>query len=870
MAFSRTLPACGGDRLAAALRQRLPAALIDEFQDTDPVQYRIFRRIYHERTGDGPARSLFLIGDPKQAIYGFRGADLFTYLSAVADAGDRCYTLGVNWRSAPPLIDAVNQLFTRPTAPFVYDRIRYLPVEAAPHAVDTVRWPDGAPEGPLRTPLEILHVPSPDGRPLASSRLGPRLPGAIAAEIARLLDEGASLDRRPLGAGDLAVLVRTNRQAVDMQRALRHIGVPSVLHSETNVFDTVEAEELETILQAVAEPASASRVRLALATEPFGVTAGELLAFQEDETGWETWLARFQRWSERWRSRGFVAMVQTLLGELAVESRLLRRVGGERQVTNLRHLIELLQAATTNEHLGPAALVRWLAEQRDGRRAAPEAAQQRLESDAAAVQVVTVHKAKGLEYEIVYCPYLWESAALREEDAKTPRFHDAAAGDRLTLDLGSPERDRHTALAQREAHAEATRLLYVALTRARQRCAVVWGNFRARAQAPLGHLLHPAPSPSSDSGGALEATASHLESLGEETLRAELAALAASSGGAIGLRELSFGPVPRYRAPRPDIPALAERRSERSLPRSWRIASFSSLAAGSHVPTEDADEGIDRDAAPSPSPTPTSSGEEERVRLHAFPAGTSAGNFFHRLLEHIDFARVEEAATGQRVADELAAHGYDVSTWQDPVWRALVDLTATPLTLDPEPLTLQDVSRAARLDELPFVFPVATGGGPALTPRRLAAALAPFAPDELPASYVSSLGALSFAALTGYLKGFVDLVFRHERRWYVVDYKSNFLGERPADYHAERLPAAMAHSHYFLQYLIYVVALHRYLRLRDAAYDYERDMGGVFYLFLKGMAPSTGAEHGVFRHRPSAALIAALSAFFDGPQEEQP
>lgn len=869
----------GGAILAKTIRQRFHAALIDEFQDTDPIQYEIFRRVYLDTNA-----VLFLIGDPKQAIYAFRGADVFAYIQAKHDAASAPRTLNINRRSDPRLVKAVDTLFGRLTKPFVFDDIPFIHVRPAPDAIDHL---GGTAAG--QPPLRILYV----DRAIAERGQGgvinktwgeQPLTRAVAGEIVRFLESGATIDGRPVEPGDIAVLCRKNKQAALMQETLRELGVPTVLQTEASVFEAPEAAEMQRVLLAMGGPADSRAIRAALCTPMLGQSAADVCALDRDEQRWDDWVGQFTLWHDLWTQRGFVAAFGALLDSQDVQARLLGLLDGERRLTNVLHLMELLHAASTEERRGPHALVQWLTQMRtdsDARAAlAGEAAQIRLESDAGAVKLTTVHKSKGLQYPIVYCPYLWDGALLSANDEKAVRFHDADDHNALKLDIGSSERDAHAALAEREVFAENLRLLYVALTRARHCCTIVWGQFRHAESSALGYVLHQPRG----SDHPREATAAHIKSLrkapDDRAFRAELEALAASAPDAIGIADLSIQPVDRYTRMVAEAGALRCRVASRSLHRTWRVSSFSALAASGATISEPAETGLDHDAtidiAPSEEPPPQPA-DETLVVLHDFPRGTRAGQLVHQVLQDLDFEASGPIAS-EVVAQLLGRFGFE-GKWAVPLSRAIADVLATTLADGATPLRLRDIPLSRRLNELEFILPVADESrieqlGTATTPRpqgpalltaaRLARIFARYATPPVPSGYAQQVRDLGFSALAGFLRGFIDLVFEHDGRWYVVDYKSNMLGPQADDYRPSKLSEAMSQHHYFLQYHLYVVALHRYLASRLPDYDYDRHFGAVYYMFLRGMAPGYAHHNGVFHDRPPRLLIERLSAVLAG------
>jgi len=831
--LDKALHGPSGTALAERLREKYRAALVDEFQDTDPTQYRIFRRIFA-----GGSAPLLLIGDPKQAIYGFRGADVAAYLGARGEAGERVYTLDVNWRSDAALIQALNTLYGRVSRPFLLEDIAYQQVRAAQTA-ERLRTRDA------RAPLDLAVIEVSDSGADALLRQVAR---HVASDIAALLTDDASVHDgtrfRPLAASDIAVLCRTNKQAAEVQLALSERGVPSVLSGDASVFDSDDVGQLERALTALAHPGDARALRSFLCSLYGGYDAHQIFALEADDTRWEVQRARFARLHETWLSHGFMQALRGLTAAYQVEHRLLARSDGTRRITNLWHLAELLAEASLSERLGPLGLLRWLAlVQRDAALRSElvgDAHELRLESSDDAVTLTTVHKSKGLEYPLVYCPFSWDAAELRKNDKQFLRFHDPAHDNALTLDLGTAAAKEYQVLATREVMEEALRLLYVALTRAKHRVTVVLPSVDKLASSALGYTLL--------GGGELDALKTQLSGLiASGALRQELGTLGFGAR-ALGLRESG-----RYVSRASHALTAQARPVRRALDHSYRVASFSALIARERTSFGEA--GIDRDAvsaASEPAPERDEARAPSTLALGAFPRGAVAGQLVHEVLEHALFDGSE--AELEAVADRLVrARGYEAELTPG-LTRGLWSALHTPL--DEAGLTLASLGKHARVDEMEFVFPVDS----LLTPRLLERVFrAHKAPSALP-SYASDLRELGFDALHGYLRGFIDLVFRHQGRFYIVDYKSNWLGPEAEHYGPEPLARAMADHHYYLQYHLYVVALHRYLAQRVPQYDYERHFGGVYYLFLRGMAPAHAARCGVFFDRPPRALLDTLDA----------
>lgn len=831
----------GGPALAGRIRERYRAALIDEFQDTDPVQYEIFRTLF-----GGPEHVLFLIGDPKQAIYGFRGADIFAYMRAKEETGENGYTLGRNWRSAPSLIAAVNAVFRARDRAFVYDRIPFEPVAPAeiPDRERLVLRNGDAP------PLQIWRVAAgPASKTakqppkLSKGKAYPKLTAATAAEISHLLDAAkrgdAMLDappkgdeaerrRRPLVPGDIAVLVRTNREAGQTQEALFALGIPAVLHGTGDVFDAPEAEELGRVMAAAAAPRNERRIRSALATDMLGVDGAELERLRTDEAGWERWLDRFDAWNRMWRRHGFIRMFRALLREAEAPPRLMALPDGERRCTNLLHLSELIHHAGHAAGLDMAGLAKWLEEQRRNAGRRTEEHPLRLESDADAVKLVTIHKSKGLEYPVVFCPFSWA----KSEPWKPILFHDEER--RLFVDLGSETIETNSIRAGRETLAENLRLLYVALTRARHRCYFVWGKLNEAGTSAPAWLFHGAEV-DAEAEDLLTPLGAHFDALEDDDLAGELAGALAKAGDSIAIRELPEADGVPYAAHAAADEGLACRTFGGRIPSDFRIASFSGLAHDRSVPGGPAD----RDFAPQPTP-PTPAPEHT---IFTFPRGARPGTCLHALLERIDFADDDRATVAETTGEILRRFAYGPE-WVEPLTDMVERVRSTPLGPEGNRFSLDSVPRSDCLVEMDFFFPLRE-----LTPFKLAEALRPAAGGAVPDDFPERMERLSFGTVKGFMRGFIDLVFRHEGRWYLLDWKSNHLGDSPADYGPEALRREMADHAYILQYHIYAVALDQYLRLRLPGYEYETHFGGVAYVFLRGV-DGTNEGSGVFWDRP--------------------
>jgi exodeoxyribonuclease V beta subunit len=867
------------------MRRRWTVALIDEFQDTDPVQWQVFERAFSE------VATLVLIGDPKQAIYAFRGGDVVTYLQA-ADTATTRQTLGVNWRSDRPLVDALQALTG--AAALGDDRIVVRPVEAG-HPPARLRVPD--------TPGGGVHASAPVRLRLARRQelgLGPRarprigvwrdhVVADLARDVKRLLTSGATFDGRPLEAADVAVLAGTHGLLGAVQEALAEVGVPAVVTAGGSVFHTRAATEWLTLLEALEQPHRADRVRAAALTCFLGHDAAGLDAGGDALT--DSLSDRVRVLADLLATRGVAAVLEYAVVD-GLTARVLTRVGGERLLTDVRHVGEALHTVSVSERLGAVGLLGWLREQvaEDKREVAAERTR-RLDSDAAAVQLVTIHGSKGLQYPVVYLPSLWDRWTGAEPDV--PRYHDDEG--RRCRDVGGASPWRRDAVARHRAEdaGESLRLLYVALTRARSQAVLWYAPSNNTPGSPLHRLLFgrrpgdaavPDEQPLVDDDRAVEILG-HWRDAG--ALWPELAAAA----------EPDTTPLPPSTAP------LSVRSFRRSVDTGWRRTSYSSLSAAAHghgaagTLSEPELEPEHGDAwEPEEALLDGTATEPEDLALASvpspmadLPAGATFGSLVHAVLEHTDPDAPDLRAELRRhVEEQRVWWPVDVDT--EALAVALEQVCASPLGPLAGGRSLADVPVADRLAELDFELPLAGGderGYPAEDVRLgdlvplLRRHLDPGDPVLRYADTLDGDADLAGQALRGYLTGSIDVVARVEvdgiTRYLTIDYKTNRLGEvgeplTARDYRPSVLDEAMGHSDYPLQALLYTVVLHRFLRWRLPDYEPGRHLGGVLYLYLRGMCGEgtprvDGRPCGVFAWRPPVDLVEALSDLLDGVRE---
>jgi exodeoxyribonuclease V beta subunit len=843
--FRTALEENGGVSLAEVIRGKYRAALIDEFQDTDPIQYAIFHMIFG---ADKKSESiLFLIGDPKQAIYSFRGADLFAYIKAASNV-DHKYTLRQNWRSVPDLVWAINTLFSSADRPFVHKEILFYPVQGN----DRPELPGLTIDEKVEAAFQWWFVPagpcSNQDAPLAKDQAKQLIAGTVAAEIARLIFLGrnkrAWIGHKPLAEKDIAVLVRTNREALQMGKALKELKISCVLYSTENLFDSKEAGEVERLLMGIAYMADERRFKAALVTSLIGVSGNELDRLEDDDSQWAVWLQRFKSYHDLWSTRGFIVMFRMLLDRENVRSRLLDFPDGERRLTNVLHLAEVLHHETLDRNLGMSGLLKWLARQRNPETPRKEEHQLRLESDEYAVRIATIHKSKGLEYPVVFCPFSWEGSRIGKDKHLT--FHDPKNDYRLTYELGSSDLQTHKKWAEEELLAENMRLLYVALTRAKYRCYFVWGRFKDSETSAPAYLFHGSGLIEHD----MDEMAACVKNLSDEAMYGELIDVACEGKGSINLCELpaSKESIPISRQTSGSV--FHCREFEGTIDRSWQVMSFSSLVSRHPQKVDFPDWDATEDVGAIRYQRAHEKGLYDlKPGVFTLPGGVHTGSLLHDILQHFDFTEEDQILAEALVAGKLEEYGFD-SKWVGAIVEMLGNVMRSRIDPQDNSFTLSSLSNQDRINELEFYFPLE-----GLSWDLLWHLLDAHGVTWLSRETTDIVERLSFDPVRGFMKGFIDMVFCYKGRYYIVDWKSNNLGDQKENYGQEAMLSIMKNSFYLFQSFLYTVALHQYLNFRIPGYHYDIHFGGVYYLFLRGINPAWGTDYGIYRDKPRGEVI---------------
>ncbi|PRI65164.1 RecBCD enzyme subunit RecB [Haemophilus influenzae] len=812
-----------GDELAEMIRFQYPFAMIDEFQDTDSQQYAIFSKIYR----DNPEKNtgFIMIGDPKQAIYRFRGADIFTYLKASDEAQSR-FELTKNYRSEKHLVDGVNALFDFPQLPFIYQNINFTAVDSRD---DHLRfYLNGKAEPAYRFYLtESGKVNKTEMAKICAISIQHWLKSA-AENQAVFQNEDTC---KTLQAANIAVLVRDKNEAALVKNELQKLGIASVYLSDQNsVFDSNVAKELAWVLKACLNVAERPILN-AIATALFGLNAADIHQIQQNEADWQRWADSFAQYQQTWQRQGILAMLHQILLEQGISERLLSQATGERDLTDFLHLAEMLQQAATL-HESEAALLSWFEKQIQGE--GRQEAQIRLESERQLVKIVTIHKSKGLEYDLVWLPFL--AAPSKDPSKKDINIYYSKERDETLWDI---ENRNLNALCE-ETFAEELRLLYVALTRAKYQMAFALPAQFDKKWNALHYVL---------SQGEIGKEINLSDFKDTETLLQAFKEKMRDNVEICTTQNLEAFPALSINTKNDDLKAAE---FTGNIEQDWRITSFTSIEQGhrrQNYFTESAgkkhavfDDSKDYDSQNSIEISTALLNESESSILD-LPRGKQVGTALHRHFENCYFSDLANTEEIEKLRQSLQLD----ETLTEPLQNWLQQISHTPLSNEIG-IALADLANKDCIKEMPFYLAIREHFDVEAFNRTLKAH------HHLPSE------PLQFEQIQGMVRGSIDLVFRHNGKYYLVDYKSNFLGSNLADYNQEALKKEMLHSHYDWQYLIYTLALHRYLQSVVPHYDYVRDFGGVFYLFLRGM--NGEPQSGVFYDRPSVELITELDGVF--------
>ena len=827
---SKALKKISGMKFAEKIRSEFKAALIDEFQDTDRRQYEIFKNIFGDKS------ILFLIGDPKQSIYGFRGADVFTYIEAVKTAANK-ETLQKNWRSEEELVNSVNSVFERIKYPFIFPEIPFHPV-STPNRNNSFFIEDK--NGPLNVFFMTDSALKDAALNISTSREFADI--LIVDEISNILNlseqgkaykiESESEVKNKIKASDIAVLVKKNKNGLTVQNLLRERGVPSVIYATDSVFQSIEAEELFRIMKAVSTPSNINAIKSALATSIFGYSAEQITKEMTSEKGHAVLSEKFKRWKTVWENSGFISMIKKLLSEEKIKSRIIKFHGGERSITNIGHLAELINEAEENSKSNLDSSIKWLQEKiLSNKNFDSNENQLRLETDENAVTIISIHKSKGLEYGIVFCPDLWDSSP----ENMFIKYHENSD---TVLDIASDENSKNN--SEYEALAEELRVIYVALTRARYRTYLTWGKIKKTYDSAAAYLFHS----TSDFNPNEQKKRHDIISKDTENVNM-ISELKNIKGINVNVKNIQSETAGKIIRTHPIKKTEEEKKIFRdidfSINNSFRILSYSTLVKNNSSEEKDHDIFFNTKETNSKSDISGSG-------IIQFPKGALSGIFFHEIFEESDFQDLESI----KKTSLSKIQKYRISEdWISAAIETVKDILDLEIISGKNLFKLKQLGTASRLNELEFYFPLTKFNSIEFM--------------EIINKFEKKIATAALPEINqtdGFIKGYIDLVAENNGRYYIFDWKTNHLGYSVEDYNKNSLKSAMDEGNYFLQAIIYSFALHRYLKSRINDYSYENHFGGTCYVFIRGVSGGSGSTF--YYYKPEEDLINSLDLYLNG------
>jgi len=772
----------GQGGMTSSLNKKYSAALIDEFQDTDPYQYDIFNTAFGKQ-----GKPFFMIGDPKQAIYSFRGADVFAYLKAAGAEGNQ-YTLTSNFRSDPALVESVNSFFKRERS-FLLEEIEYAPSRGA--SADMKLQINGT----NQPPMTIWEIDKVNADNVAKS---------TARHIAELLNKAesgnATLNGEKVKPSDIAVLCRSKKQLTKVKRALADCRVPAVVSGSESVFDSDEAKEMVNVLSAVISPFSQTLIKTALTTSIFGFTADHIHGLTETDE-WDAITEEFRNYNDLINIKGLAPMFFHMAGRRRLYENIASLPSGERKLTNYIHLTELAQQYEAEKKAAPQDILSWLKDKITTADKRGDEAELKMDSDENAVTIITIHKSKGLEYKIVYTPFLMFK---REKPKKTYKYH---SGDKYILDMvGS---DYTIEQSSKEDRAEDLRIAYVALTRAKAVCYTAWGVADGHSSSAMSYLIN-----------------------GEFAKYDPVAFHSYFSGTNIQIGAMPLPEVQTYKTVQIK-PESANKTFTSEIAKPWQINSFSRLIHSSSAGVKDTDQFIKPD------------GQKQILNefdIFSFPKGAKAGTCLHECMEEIYFENYTPESIQETVAKKLELFSFD------PAYiNAVAENLRSIIEKDMYGVRLEDLEEGKYIHEMEFQISTAN-----FLSEEIADIFAKHGEED----FAKAASTLKFKSIQGFMNGFADLIFEQYGRYYVLDWKSNHLGMDKDAYSNEKMHNEMLGSHYYMQLYIYTLALHMHLSNCLSDYDYDAHIGGGLYIFMRGI--NSDGDEGIYHHRPKKEIIVEM------------
>ena len=813
-----------GIRIKSTLRNKFKMVFIDEFQDTDQVQAYIFRELFIKGEDNN---TVFYIGDPKQAIYSFRGADLNTYLKERDGIPkENIFTMSQNFRTSKELVKSITTIFNNEkipeigdlSGPFFNKSINFPIVNGSSSVTPIIK------DGINQTSLILWFINKDSEDVILKSVAEKRVIDGICAEILNLINGKQKIDARSVKLSDIAILVKNNKETKIIQNALNKFKIQSVISSSQSVFETDEAKNLFILLNAVIKKNDLSAIKSVLISSLFNWPVSEINRLKDDTVETTKWLEKFSKYNDDFFNKGIYAFFNTFEYNNELFSRLSGRMNGERQITNIKHIVELLFNYEKQNSSSPYDIFKYLTEKiKNEAKTSPEEFEMRISTEGNRVNIMTLHKSKGLEFEIVFLPFLWFNNSPNRK-AKTIRYNDKGL---ITLDLDKGKDKDSKQKYFDETHSENLRLTYVAMTRAKRRCYLAWGKINQKhgkgfsyplGLSPLAWLLHGINN--KDKYKTLTDPLKDIESI-FNSIKAHA----------------QFTSAPKIeknktilKQEKPDLINLKEEKIfiQTGAWESYGKISYSSISVKGETKKDKKNEP-----------------DDDKKSIFTFYKGKDAGNFIHDIFENIDFKendfkeQIEKSFARSRVGKKDERH-----EWIDIIEKNIKNVLNCSL-LENDNIYLKNIACEDRFSEMEFYFPIKN-----LSDKKLRQTL------------IKYKIRCSLKEINGFLNGSIDLVFRSNGKYYIIDWKSNHLGYSSENYSHDNLDKAMTESNYKLQYLIYTAALHKYLVSTIKDYDYDKDFGGVFYIFVRGVEPDK--RTGIYFEKPDKQIIEEMTKIFEG------
>jgi len=826
----------GSENFREKIGKYYQLVFVDEFQDTDPIQYEIINNLFVNRS------AIFFIGDPKQSIYSFRGADIYAYLKA-KDSVENTFTMSTNFRSEPSLVESVNYIFTsnfRKDMPFAIDRVEYSKTDSL-HSDENHFFAENISDKTFK----IWVLDSEDGKPLKTGDYMEIVASKTASEISKILElskEGKALitekgKTRPVKPADFAVLCRKSEEILKVKNFLDAHNIPAIISVSKSIFESEEAYEVALILTALAEPSNVNIIKNMLITELFGYDLAYLRDKKESEE-FVNFSITFRHYREIYESKGIMNCMNHILENEGLTENIIQTERGQRKITNFNQLVEILHKKESESSMSLYELTNWLNSQRAGHMLKEEEYDLRMETDEKAVNLLTIHKSKGLQFPIVFAPFLLSASV--NNKFRPFVFHDENHCSKFQITKDNETERLHAT----ETLSENLRLSYVALTRAKYLCYTVWARTTNVHTSSLGYLFSQHDFFSKDTKDYFN----KLQNIKEPLYKA-LDKKAFSYIDIVDITsEVDHQKHSETMTSDTNVEELTYKHPKVKTFKHWEISSFSTLAK--EVAHHTSSGGIYDDEIFLPE-NPEANNQTEYT-MATLPKGANTGNAMHELLEKIDLNTFSLKETKKLIVQTLQKYSININ-FRQPIFENINNLRNKIIDENID-LCLKNIPFSDALHEMEFYFPTHN-----ISLYDLASVFTLHSEDsEIERKITESLKPDKYIKSTGFMKGYIDFIFRHKNKYYIIDWKTNYLGDTTSDYSYSSMTNAVCDSLYFLQYHIYTIALMLHLKNHISDLSYDKHFGGVYYIFLRGLNNNENSRDGIFYHKPTEKVIANL------------